>query len=93
MRHAKRTREGILERLATLSQWEPQAEQLLQRVLIEQKHKLVKADDVLDALVAYVTGQSAAPERHRLVGEPAVDDCGLPMQMVYRDGNPANARE
>jgi predicted RNase H-like nuclease len=86
--HPKRDRDGLRERLAILSRWEPETEQLLRRVLREQRRNLVMADDVLDALSAFVTAQATVPDLHRLVGEPAVDECGLPMQMVFRTGIP-----
>lgn len=85
MRHRKSKPEGVRERLATLSNWQPEANQLLQRVLRETRRQDVQADDVLDALVAHVTGRAFETELRRLVGVPSEDDEGLPMQMLFCD--------
>jgi len=85
MRHRKSKPEGVRERLATLSVWQPEANDLLQRVLRETRRQDVGADDVLDALVAHVTGRAVAVELRRLAGVPSEDDKGLPMQMLFRD--------
>lgn len=83
VQYRKSKSEGIMERLAILLDWEPEAEALLQRALRETRRRDVQADDVLDALVAYVSGCAAAGELRRLVGVPAADDEGLPMQMLF----------
>ena len=85
MRHRKSKPEGVRERLATLSIWQPEANVLLQRVLRETRRQDVQADDVLDALVAHVTGRAVAAELRRLIGVPSEDDEGLPMQMLFCD--------
>jgi len=85
MRYRKSKPEGVRERLATLSVWQPEANDLLQRVLRETRRLDVQADDVLDALVAHVTGRAVAAELRRLTGVPSEDDKGLPMQMLFRD--------
>jgi predicted RNase H-like nuclease len=85
MRHRKSKPEGVRERLATLSIWQPEANVLLQRVLRETRRRDVQADDVLDALVAHVTGRAVAAGLRRLIGVPSEDDEGLPMQMLFRD--------
>ncbi len=84
MRHRKSNAEGTKERLALLSIWQPKAEILLKRVLRETRRQDVQADDVLDALVAHVSGLAAPSDIRRLVGIPSVDDQGLPMQMLFR---------
>jgi predicted RNase H-like nuclease len=84
MHHPKRRPAGIQERLATLRQWIPDPELLLSQVLDEHRRKEVGRDDVLDALVAHVTGEVGLPDLQRLVGDPGKDALGLPMQMVYR---------
>jgi predicted RNase H-like nuclease len=85
MQRRKSKPDGIRERLATLLVWQPEADTLLQRVLRETRRLDVQADDVLDALVALVTGCAVAGKLQRLVGVPSADDQGLPMQMVFCD--------
>ncbi len=84
MRYRKSKAEGIKERLALLSTWHPEAENLLNRALHETRRKDVQSDDVLDALAAHVTGRAVSSELRRLVGVPSEDDQGLPMQMLFR---------
>ncbi|NKI93493.1 DUF429 domain-containing protein [Rhizobacter sp. SG703] len=74
---------GIRARLDLLLRREPRSAQLLQLVLREQPRTLVKADDVLDALVAYVTAAEDPANVRSLRGEPQVDEEGLPMEMLY----------
>lgn len=85
MRHRKSKPEGVRERLAALSVRLPAADHLLQRVLRETRRQDVLADDVLDALVAHITGRAVAAELRRVIGVPSEDDEGLPMQMLFRD--------
>ena len=80
--------ERVRERLGILSRWEPEAEALLRRVLRKHRRRIIMADDVLDALVAFVTAQAESLDTQRLVGEPALDQRGLPMHMMFRDGTP-----
>ena len=52
-------------------------------MLAEQRRDNVQTDDVLDALVAYVTASASAGQLRRLSGTPAQDQEGLPMEMLY----------
>ncbi|MFO7543360.1 MAG: DUF429 domain-containing protein [Thiobacillus sp.] len=84
MRYRKSKADGIKERLALLSAWEPEATILLNRALRKTRRQDVQADDVLDAMVAHVTGRAVPCELRRLVGVRSEDDQGLPMQMLFR---------
>lgn len=58
---------------------------LYQGVIGETMRKDVQRDDVLDALVGCLTGIAMATDGLRqLIGTPARDGKGLPMEMVYR---------
>ena len=83
MTHSKGTRAGILERLDVLTRREPRSKELLDRVLGEQRRMDVHSDDVLDALVAFVTASSLPSAQLQLRGEPSHDQEDLPMEMVY----------
>lgn len=79
----KTTRAGIDARLKLLSHRLPQARGLLTRVLDERRRTQVKADDVLDALAAYLIAAAEPAAVLRLRGDPSVDLEGLPMEMSY----------
>jgi predicted RNase H-like nuclease len=83
MRHAKSTKEGQSERMTVLSRHEPRSQALLDTVLREQRRKDVQADDVLDALVGFITAAAAPEAIQRVQGDPAHDAVGLPMEMLY----------
>jgi predicted RNase H-like nuclease len=80
---AKTSSAGVQSRLNVLSVQEPRSEQLLRRVMLERPRSHVKADDVLDALVAYVTASAAPAALTSLRGVPLRDEVGLPMEMLY----------
>jgi predicted RNase H-like nuclease len=83
MQHNKKTREGLAERLAVLGQFEPSARQLLEQVLQYEMRKTVLADDVLDALVAYVISSAPLPSLQVMQAAPTLDQTGLSIEMVY----------
>lgn len=85
MRHRKSSREGRAERVSLLRSFEPRAYELLEKVLAETRRKDVAADDVLDALVAMLTGSLQRGALQALHGSPDRDERGLPMQMLFRD--------
>lgn len=84
MRHPKRTRAGIDERIHVLSKHEPGSRALLASALAHERRKDLKADDLLDALVGFVVGCAAPDGIGTLQGVPAFDERGLPMEMVFR---------
>ena len=84
MQHAKRNALGVAERLAVLARFEPRAEKFLDAALLSHPRRVdVKEDDLLDALVAYVTARVGKGKMRRLCGHPEQDEQGLPMEMVY----------
>lgn len=83
MRHAKKTKQGVQERLDVLSRREPQADRLLQKALAEWPKAVIQVDDVLDALVAHLTARAPGSSLQPLRGVPGVDEKGLPMQMLH----------
>jgi predicted RNase H-like nuclease len=85
MRYKKSTAEGRRERLLTLNRYEPSSSRLLDRALSETRRAQLQADDVLDALVALITAEVPPGELRVLRGEPDRDQCGLTMEMAYRE--------
>lgn len=85
MQHAKKTLAGIEERVAVLASHEPRTQQALAAALAKfPLKKDVQADDVLDALVAYVTARAGRARLQALVGVgPDRDEQGLPMEIMY----------
>ena len=83
MKHRKAKRAGQTERLKLLKRHEPEAADLLKRALAETARKDVRADDIVDSLVAFVTAAARGGTLQRLVGQPSHDQKGLPMEMVY----------
>lgn len=83
MQAAKTSRAGIDERLHLLQRRLPAAPALLERVLRQVRRSTVKADDVLDALVAYLVAAADPEMVRRLAGIPSVDREGLSMEMLY----------
>lgn len=83
MQSAKTSRAGIDERLRVLQGRLPAAPALLERVLRQERRSTVKADDVLDALVAYLVAAADPEMVRRLAGTPEVDQEGLAMEMLY----------
>ena len=83
MQHNKKTKGGLSERLALLSKFEPGARHLLEQVLSKEFRKHVAADDVLDALVAYVVSEVPDEGTKRLQGDPHTDQNGMAIEMFY----------
>jgi predicted RNase H-like nuclease len=83
MKHNKKHKEGLRERLAVLAAFEPDATRFLDFVLVEEPRRNVSADDVLDALAAFVTSSASNSQLASLRDVPASDERGLPMEMLY----------
>lgn len=83
MKHNKRTREGINERVALLKEFESQTEPFLTHILGRELRRNVSADDILDALVAFVTSCASKSQLQSLRGLPVSDEKELPMEIVY----------
>jgi predicted RNase H-like nuclease len=86
MRHSKSTPGGIAERLTLLTRYEPSSSSLLEKVMLQNPRKHVKPDDVLDALVGFVTASRPADKLRKLQGEPTHDSLHIPMEIVYGTG-------
>lgn len=83
MPNSKKTVVGGAERVSLLSRYEPRSQQLLEKVLREQWRRDIQPDDVLDALVGFVTASAAPATIQRLQCHPKRDQKGLPMEMLY----------
>ena len=83
MQHNKKTKEGSRERLELLTRSETGAEELLAQVMENEMRKTVAADDVLDAIVAYVVSREPLVTLRVVHGEPLADQEGLTIEMVY----------
>lgn len=83
MMHSKTTREGREERLRVLQRYEPSVGSFLNAVLSATLRKDVWPDDVLDAVVAFVTAEARHGELASLSGDPSRDVAGLPIEMLY----------
>jgi predicted RNase H-like nuclease len=85
MKHNKKDHAGYRERLRVLTAFEPEAEAFVTGVRARELNSTVTNDDVLDALVAFITACAPASRLGALCGTPKTDDQGLPMEMVYID--------
>ena len=83
MRHTKKTGAGREERLRVLEQYEPGVRPLLRRALAGTLRTQVLADDVIDAVAAFVTAEARHGAVEMLAGTPPADDAGLPIEIVY----------
>jgi predicted RNase H-like nuclease len=90
MSYRKGIAAGRNERLRVLTRYDDHAATLLRRALLDTRRADVQADDVLDALVALVTAEAPDSRRQTLAGQPARDERGLPMEMVYVDAKCSN---
>jgi predicted RNase H-like nuclease len=81
--HGKHTAEGRQQRVGLLASHELDTPAFVTRVLAETHRFEVGADDVLDALAAYVTARLDQRGVDRLRGHPTHDDRGLPMEMLH----------
>lgn len=80
MRHKKSLQAGFDERMVVLRRVRPDIDAIVDDALDAYLRKTVARDDVLDAVVAALTGGG---ETYTLPESPETDSCGLPMQMVY----------
>lgn len=80
---SKKTNQGIEERLAVLESVLPDARPFFCRVADDWFRKDVALDDIVDAMVAYVTSAAGDVNIRTLCGDPPHDERGLPMEMLY----------
>ena len=83
MQYAKKRSEGLAERTQLLQSIYPQAADIIVHVLSTYRRKDVAKDDILDALVASVTGLMGEQNLVSIPSEPEFDERGLRMEMVY----------
>jgi len=92
MRHAKKSKEGALERAELIGRIEPRAPELVERVLSEHRRSKVGRDDVVDALAAMLTAGAGHEKPWKpgitVPSVPEIDDMGLPMCMWIPAGAP-----
>jgi predicted RNase H-like nuclease len=80
---SKKEDDGFNERLDLLNHVYPNVGAVVHAARADtQRKKDLQDDDILDALVGAITA-SYHPDLHTLPESPAVDDEGLPMEMVY----------
>jgi predicted RNase H-like nuclease len=83
MRYSKKTAEGRAERLRTLTRYERDVGALVQKALSATPRTCLSPDDVLDAVVAFVTAEARHGELASLAGTPSHDPAGLPIEMLF----------
>ena len=83
MQYRKKTTEGLSKRLKVLCREHPKAEEIYESALSKFLRKDVAKDDVVDALVAAVTGRYGCGQLSRVPDDDQRDERGLPMEMVY----------
>ena len=88
MQHAKKKRAGFDERLELLQKFLPNAQALVQEPLDKHKRSAVARDDIIDALVALITGCTADNQLLSLPANPPLDARGLAMEIVYTEQPP-----
>ena len=85
MQHAKKKLAGFNERLELLQKFLPDAKDQVQKALNAPGHSGVARDDIIDALVALVTGCTADDKLLTLPDKPPLDLRGLTMEIVYTE--------
>ena len=88
MQHVKKKRAGFDERLELLQKFLPNAQALVQEPLDKHKRSAVARDDIIDALVALITGCTADNQLLSLPANPPLDARGLAMEIVYTEQPP-----
>ena len=88
LRHSKRKAGGYAERMHTLARFDADAPAAVQSAAEAAGGDDVAVDDVLDATVLAYAARPGPGERYSLPADPPTDPKGLPMQIVYRAGEP-----
>ena len=84
MRHNKKTRPGLDERVAVLERFHPSAVRCLDEIRTRYPRRSDLADDdILDAMALAITASANRGALRTLPELPVEDSCGLPMEMVY----------
>ena len=82
LQHKKSTKEGQLERLDILKRYDNRSEDVFKSALGDYKRSELKADDILDALVLFVSNQQ---ELKFIPNNPLRDQHEIRMQIAYPD--------
>jgi predicted RNase H-like nuclease len=88
LQHSKRKAGGYAERMRTLATFDADAPAAVQSAAEAAGGDDVAVDDVLDATVLAYAARPGPGERYSLPADPPTDPKGLPMQIVYRAGEP-----
>ncbi len=80
----KKKPEGAEARLSLLEPFIPDAGEQVRSTLAHWPRSVLSLDDAIDALVAVVTAAAPSDKLRSLPKTPQFDECGLPMEMVYR---------
>lgn len=80
LQHKKSTKEGQLERLDILRRFDNRSEGVFQNALADYKRSELKADDILDALVLFISNQQ---ELEFIANNPLRDQHKIRMQIAY----------
>ncbi len=83
MRHRKRKKEGVRERLCVLEKKWPRTRELYAKALACYLRKHVARDDILDAIALYLHSSAPSTDHDAIPAVPQHDEKGLPMEMVY----------
>lgn len=86
--HSKKKAGGYAERMRALATFDPDAPAAVQAAAEAAGDAEVAVDDVLDATVLAYTACPGPGELYSLPPDPPTDAKGLPMQIVYRAGEP-----
>ncbi|MDE0280431.1 MAG: DUF429 domain-containing protein [Gammaproteobacteria bacterium] len=87
MRHRKKDRKGIDERIRVLQGVRPSADREFVRICNAVPRTKVGKDDILDAMAAALTAYGNPSDLRTLPESPPRDACGRPMEMVYLPGS------
>ncbi|MBT4162861.1 MAG: DUF429 domain-containing protein [Gammaproteobacteria bacterium] len=79
LRHSKKSREGLDERLALLRQTLPHADDWYERALRLYQRKDLARDDIVDALALVAVGRTSP---QKITGSDDTDDRGIPIRMM-----------
>lgn len=88
LQHSKRTAGGYAERMRALAAFDTDAPPTVQSVAESTGGTDVAVDDVLDAVVLAYTAAPGPGDLYTFPPDPPTDAKGLPMEIVYRAGQP-----
>ncbi len=83
----KKTPEGYAERLTILRRYYPNAEGIIHNALASYPRNQVMRDDVVDAFIVAISAKFSTTKISYLPDQPQHDALGIPMTMVYWQGD------